>query len=701
MAVNLQRNAQTGGAHHLFFQDLRHLLLFSAGRLDQKLIVNLQNDAGAQSPAAELLPHADHRRLHDIGTGPLYGCIHCHALAELPLHEIRALKLRHGAAPSKECLGIPLLFGILHLFVQEGLDPREHPEIRLDVFLRLRPGDREILREAEGADPVDNTEIHRLGIPALQRGDLLIGRVEHLCRRSPVNVAVLAVGLDQCFIARHGRQDAELNLRVIRIRKNKALPGNKHFADGSSLLGPHGNVLEIRVRRADAPGCRNGLMEGRMDALIPGDIPGQSVRIGGFELRKAAVFQHLCHNVVLRRQLLQDICRSGITAFRLLSARKSHLFKKDLSQLLGACDVKLASRRLVNGLLQLADPIHQLLAVLGQLVRQHADADVLHIVQDIRERQLHPLVQLQHLCRFKSLPHERSRLRERPAGLLRVGCRPLWFTPVKGLHRIFPQKVIAALDGLSQILCGNVLRLIVVFQRIQKIRTQEDIHDAVQMNPVPEFLSGNLPERELRLQVENSKPQLAPTCLPPKLCEALCELRCIRRLPGRHQLSCCRNDELLSAAVFLCRQELHFPILENGKGRYTEVLRHIARRRRIHEREHRSPGKVIAGSFGCICPSITCCRCIRHPRQKHLRKLRLQLLIRQRRPFTGGRVLLSPGRRGCCRSRRCLPGELRQKVLEPELRVQLKRLRRVQISKPRALQIQLHRSIDLNGCEEQ
>jgi len=65
-------------------------------------------------------------------------------------------------------------------------------KVGVDEGLRLAPADIELLRQTEGAHPVDYPEVDRLGLAALLVADQLWEDAEHLAGRAPVDVLAAA-----------------------------------------------------------------------------------------------------------------------------------------------------------------------------------------------------------------------------------------------------------------------------------------------------------------------------------------------------------------------------------------------------------------------------------------------------------------------------------------------------------------------------
>ena len=103
-------------------------------------------------------------------------------------------------------------------------------------------------------------------------------------------------------------------------------------------------------------------------------------------------------------ELFQHIRRRGITCLRLLSSRKLHGVKENLSQLLRGIDVKILARLPVDGGLQLLNPGHQGIPVGFQLLPPDFHALPLHVIQNQGQRHLYPAHKLFHACPAQFLP---------------------------------------------------------------------------------------------------------------------------------------------------------------------------------------------------------------------------------------------------------------------------------------------------------
>src|SRR5277367_5094927 len=115
--------------------------------------------------------------------------------------------------------------------------------------------------------------------------------VEYFLRGARVDVFPATKSFDEDRIARKMSEDAQLNLRIIRGKELKSRRGDERGANFAAELGADGNVLQIRIGRAQTSGCGAGLREARVQAAGDGvDQARQYVGIGGFELGQLTVF---------------------------------------------------------------------------------------------------------------------------------------------------------------------------------------------------------------------------------------------------------------------------------------------------------------------------------------------------------------------------------------------------------------------------
>ena len=162
--------------------------------------MDLKDQSGFQSFPTQSPIHLHHGNLDDIGSRSLNGTVHGCPLAKASLHEIRRGKLRNRTSPPIKSCHIARLSGLCHRLIQKRLHTRIRFKILVNIFQCLLAADTEILAESEGADPVNNPEIHRLGISPLELRHLFKGRMEHLRSRDPMDILLLVIRLYEPLI---------------------------------------------------------------------------------------------------------------------------------------------------------------------------------------------------------------------------------------------------------------------------------------------------------------------------------------------------------------------------------------------------------------------------------------------------------------------------------------------------------------------
>ena len=216
-----------------------------------------------------------------------------------------------------------------------------------------------------------------------------------------MDVFVFSICLDQAGVSGHVGQDPELDLGVVRVGEGISVAGDEGLADLAAQVRLHGDVLQIGICRADAPGGCDGLLEGSVDPAVVRHIGHEAVRIGRAQLCEAAVLEDIIDDRVFGRQLLQDACGGGVAGLGLFASGKAHFFKKDLAQLFGRSDIEGLSCLFVNLLFELVDPAAQALAVGAQGFGLDADSQAFHIGEDKGQRALYLRVEAPHLLFFK------------------------------------------------------------------------------------------------------------------------------------------------------------------------------------------------------------------------------------------------------------------------------------------------------------
>ena len=248
-------------------------------------------DHSALEPLS-LQPPGDrhHRPLHQIGRGPLNGCVPGDPLGPRPEVAVPTPDVGQGPPSAEQRGHVTGLLRLLDHLVHEALHPLVALEEGVDVALGLAPLDPQVARQGELGLAVDHREVHRLALAALLAGDLVGGHLEEGARRPAVHVLALGEGVHQLPIPAQVREDPELDLAVVGGQEQAAIGGHEGVADAPTELGADGDVLEVRVGRAEPAGLGDRLVVSGVDP--PGlriDRLGEGAEVGPLDLRHRAV----------------------------------------------------------------------------------------------------------------------------------------------------------------------------------------------------------------------------------------------------------------------------------------------------------------------------------------------------------------------------------------------------------------------------
>ena len=234
---------------HRLAQDGLHHIELALDDFEHELIVDLQQDAALDARLLEPMIGGDHRELDDIGGRALYRRVHGHALGEHALVKIAALDGGQLAAAAEHRRDVARLTCFGDDLVHEGAHAGVALEVAADVVAGFLARDVQVAREAEVADAVDDAEVDGLRMAAQLRRDFLQGDAEDLGGRARVDVLAALERIDEVLVARHVREQAQLDLRVVgRQKVVVSLARLKQRADHAPFLRAHGDVLEVRVR---------------------------------------------------------------------------------------------------------------------------------------------------------------------------------------------------------------------------------------------------------------------------------------------------------------------------------------------------------------------------------------------------------------------------------------------------------------------
>ena len=360
--------------------------------------MDLQEDTALVAAFFHFLLHGNHGKLHDICGRALDGRIHGHTFSQGPAHEILAMNVRQLTVAAEEGGGPAGFLGLLDHVIHEAVDLRIASVVLIDVVLRFFRRDAKLLRQAKGADAVDDAEVYRLRVASLLRRHILEGDAQDFRRCAPVDVLAAAESPDETFVAAHVGQDAKLHLGVVGGNKGiVSLAGHEEGADLPAFFCADRDVLQIRIRAGKSAGGGDSLIEGGVDApRFPANQKRQRVEIGGNQFRQRAVAKDFLHEGIVHGQIFQDVRGGGVAGLGPLPGRKAQLFEKDDAQLLGRIDIERLAGFGVNISYKRADLLlHAFLHFLpAGLVR--SDAGLLHGSQHLHQGTFHGLIEHCH-----------------------------------------------------------------------------------------------------------------------------------------------------------------------------------------------------------------------------------------------------------------------------------------------------------------
>ena len=210
------------------------------------------------------------------------------------------------------------------------------------------------LRQAEGGNAVGDAVVHHLRLAAHLGSHHLREQAIDLGGGGGVDIRAGAEGLEQSRFAAQPRDDAQLDLRIIRREQPVlAVAGNEGLADLLPLLGADGDILQVRVLRIEPAGAGDDLVESRVDAAGLGpDGRREGVGVGGFELRGGAIFQR-CWMISWSGANWARVCSSvAYWPVRVFLGAAADLedVEQDLAQLSGRIQVESRAGQASDGL---------------------------------------------------------------------------------------------------------------------------------------------------------------------------------------------------------------------------------------------------------------------------------------------------------------------------------------------------------------
>ena len=261
------------------------------------------------------------------------------------------------------------------------------------------------------------------------------------------------------------REDAQLDLRVVRRHEPVSGLRDERAADLPAELGANRDGLEVRVRRRQTAGRGDRLVEMRVQAAVVAEEVGQRAEVRVEQLRQLAPLLDDLDDRVLVPDRAENARVRRVAGLALAPGRELELLEEDARELLRRAEHELLARKLVRLRLELLDAVGEPRGDLTHAVRVDLDADVLHRREHRGERQLDAVVQLlapplpqpraQRPCES---PRHLGRADQRRRFLLHLGLRqrldpvlrgeilelvrgPSGLDQVRGDHRVLRRKL--------------------------------------------------------------------------------------------------------------------------------------------------------------------------------------------------------------------------------------------------------------------
>ena len=238
-------------------------------------------------------------------------------------------------------------------------DTRIAFEITFYKLFGFCPGNVQPFGKSEYGDAVDDPEIGRFCLAAHVAGHFLYRDAVYLGGGCGVDIGAAAEGFDHVLVLAQMGHDAEFDLRVVRREEGAIfVVGNECFTDLTSQFVADRDILEIRIRRTQAAGSRDGLVERGVDlACFRINQFGKGIYIGTQQFFQSAIFQQLAYHRVFGTHFFQNIFARTVTACFCLFGFLFDLemFEKDFAHLFAGIDIEFDSCQFVNLFFQIVE----------------------------------------------------------------------------------------------------------------------------------------------------------------------------------------------------------------------------------------------------------------------------------------------------------------------------------------------------------
>ena len=145
----------------------------------------------------------------------------------------------------------------------------ENAEVISHEFLGLADAHLELVGQPISAQAVGQTVVHGLDLGTLGDTDILRSHSEDVRGRHRVEILPRPEGIDEGLIPRDVSHDPHLDLGIVGTHEGPIpLTDDESFPNASSLLGAHGDVLQVRILARQASGRGDRLHVGGVDPAV-------------------------------------------------------------------------------------------------------------------------------------------------------------------------------------------------------------------------------------------------------------------------------------------------------------------------------------------------------------------------------------------------------------------------------------------------